>query len=94
MAASDCLGAQVCTADAHCAGCRTGREPGRPLRLSGQPDIPVRRFGSAPVPLAEEELLDGPDGAPPPRTIGERGAIAVLAAGVLAACVAGFLLYA
>jgi hypothetical protein len=57
----------------------------------GEVDIPVRRHGRVPA-WAEESTweLEAPAA---PRTIGEYGAVAVLAAALLAAAIAALVLY-
>lgn len=59
---------------------------------AGRPAIPVRRYGRIPEP-DRRLFLDADAASPAARTIGERGAIAVLLAGLCAAGMAGFLLY-
>jgi hypothetical protein len=88
-----CSGEQVCGTDSHCPGCRDLLAHPE-MHAAGAQAIPIRRYGTVP---------DLPDDSPgweiqnvahaTPRTIGEYGAVTVLAAGVAAALVAGLLLY-
>ena len=59
----------------------------------GTAQVPVRRFGTVPPVRGDLRSLEAAE-APPVRTIGERGALAVWLAALAAALVAGFLLYA
>ena len=61
-------------------------------RLDSDPPIPVRRFGIVPPPPQGEWEIEPAD-PDAPRTIAEYGGTAVLLAGVLAAAVAGWVLF-
>jgi hypothetical protein len=65
----------------------------RPTSI-GTAQVPVRRYGTVPPPPEEVPYLEAQDDEPPPRTIGERGGLAVCVGGLLAALVGGALLYA
>jgi len=89
MAASGCDGQAVCGDGGGCGECRTVLEHGTAYSVAG---IPVRRFGIVPPPPEPEWEIEAAE-AHGPHTIAEYGGTTVLLAGLIAAVVAGCLLY-
>ena len=79
--------------EAVCGDGRDGLGGGTVYFMGSDPPIPVRRYGIVPPPPDPEWEIERAD-PDAPRTIAEYGGTAVLLAGVLAALVAGVLLYA
>ena len=91
MAAAACVGKAVCGGE-QCVDCQATLDRGNVRAIGGRGGIPVRRYGMVPPPPdADWEIEQGDGGAP--RTIAEYGGTAVLAAGLFAAAVAGYLIY-
>ena len=87
--ADKCLGVKVCRAGTQCVACRETLAAMRPI---GTAAIPVRRFGTPPVPdddLAYEVMRDEFTA----RTIAEHGAAAIWMAALSAACIGALVLY-
>lgn len=94
MSLSHCAGAGVCPPEVHCPTCVAARSGPRG-RAIGTAQVPVRRFGIAPPPPEDVLYFEEEDDAGPgARTIGERGGRAVWAGALLAAALAGIVLYA
>ena len=92
MAETTCYGEAVCGVQAGCGDCRRSLGGGTVYFMDSNPPIPVRRFGIIPPPPEAEWEIE-PTDSHAPRTIAEYGGTAVLLAGVLAALVAGCVLY-
>jgi hypothetical protein len=93
MNPSICPAAGICPPQEHCSACRSARRRSRAETI-GMPAVPVRRYGQVPPPPDAVFQLEDEDDVPGTRTIGDRGARAVWAGALLAAAVAGILLYA
>jgi hypothetical protein len=89
--ADKCPAGDVCSEQLDCAPCRDSLAASRPVPAASAPGIPVRRFGTLPLPEPDFAYEVEPDASA--RTIAEYGAAAVWMAALSAACVAGVVLY-
>ena len=92
MAGTTCYGEAVCGTQSGCGDCKRALGGGTVYFLDSDPPIPVRRYGIVPPPPQAEWEIEPAD-ADAPRTIAAYGGTAVLLAGVLAAAVAGWVLF-
>lgn len=91
MRAAACVGRAVCGGD-QCDACQATLHRSNSRAVGARGGIPVRRYGTVPPPPEAEWEIELAD-ATAPRTIAEYGGTAVLAAGLFAAAVAGYLIY-